>query len=171
MPRQVLGVGHPNLIIEALRDNQEKGKYRFASNPKKAYGKAEWNSIQCWLRIGEVEAECQLQQMPGCCAVLVLSYIRTKPYSQENVDQVIQIVEQAANDAGFGSVVMTQVVPKFSRMFWNYEPWIKCLSRGWVASAAFRNAKSGNLVTYLTKDMKQPAKREGLEVPIYEEQN
>lgn len=169
MPRQVLGIGHPNLIIKAMQDNQQEGGYEFKSQPANLEGATEWHPIHCTLEKDYMFASFSLQQMPGCCAVLVLSYIHPKPYTQENMDEVIKIVEQAASDAGFGSVMMTQVVPAFSKMFWSKEPWIRCLDREWVASPPFRNAKSGNLVTCLSKNMNQPNKKLGFEVPIYEE--
>jgi len=78
-------------------------------------------------------------------------------------NHVLELIEQAAHEAGFGSVMMTQVVPAYSKMFWKQEAWIKCLDRKWIASPAFRNAKSGNLVVYLTKDLEQKGKRQGLE--------
>ena len=58
---------------------------------------------------------------------------------------------------------MTQVVPAYTEYMWKKEPWHQVLSRGWRRSDPFRNAKSGNLVVYLIKDLEQPAKREGLE--------
>lgn len=168
MPRQI-GVGHRNVIIQAMKDNQHDLGYKFGSEPKHMEFFNEWNQIQCGLETPDFQANFQLQQMPGCCAVLVLSYIRCHPYTQENIDKVIEIVEKAAFDAGFGSVIMTQVVPAFSQMLWKGEPWIKCLNREWKASPAFRNAKSGNLVTYLSKDLAQPRKRPELEEPVYAE--
>lgn len=168
MPR-IIGVGHRNYIIQALTENQQEGGYRFEAEPKEVGGQSDWDAIACFVKTATFEGNFCVQQMPGCCAVLVLSYIRTHPFTQETVDQVIAIVEKAAYDAGFGSVAMTQVVPAYSKMFWKKEPWIRCLDRNWTVHDPFRNAKSGNLCVYLTVNLNQPGKRDGLEVPIYAE--
>lgn len=170
MPRQVLGIAHTNLIIPAMKDNQETGGYRFNCSPHEVEGPSEWDTIKCFLATEEMRGCFQVQQMPGCCAVLVLSYIKVNPSTQENVDEVIKIVEQAAYDAGFGSVMMTQVVPAYSKMLWKKEPWIRCLDRGWTYNDPFRNAKSGNLCVYLSKDMNQPHERPEREQTLYTEQ-
>ena len=169
MPRQVLGIEHRNLIIQAMKDNQQRDGYECNCSPHEVNDATEWDAIQWFVKTDAIRASFQLQQMPGCCAVLVLSYVHTEPCSQEAIDLIIKIVEQAAYDAGFGSVLMTQVVLAYSKMLWAKEPWIRCLDRGWVYTPAFRNAKSGNLVTYLSKDMRQPHKRPELEQILYAE--
>lgn len=167
MARKTFTVDHPNYILETLAEiAQEKG-YEFESQPDYKEGNFnDWNAMYCRLHTPQTHVDFQLQQMPGCCAVLVLSYVKPRPYSQENFDAIVSLVEEAAKDAGFGSVAMTQCVPAFSKMLWDKEPWIKTLDRGWIASEAFINAKSGNKVVYLTKDLKQNHKIKGLEVRV-----
>jgi hypothetical protein len=143
---------HPNFILEALTDIAGREGYGLEV---KAAGKHDWISMHCDLETKDFTSRFDIQQMPGCCAVLTISYVYPKPYTKENFDRTLEIVEEAAKDAGFGSIIQTQVVPAFSRMLWKGEPWLKCLDRGWIASEAFMNAKSGNLCTYITKDLKQ----------------
>lgn len=155
-------IDHANHITEMLHDIAQRDGYEFKSWPDDSLGN-DWKPIECALAGKEFAVRFMVQQMPGCCAILVLSYIRVNPYSQENFDKVVQIVEEAAKDAAFGSVAMTQVVPNFSQMFWKEEPWIKCLDRNWKAGQVFRNGKSGNIVTYLLKDLEQKEQKEGFE--------
>ena len=162
-------VGHPNLILETLKDVLDEKGFHFRSTPKELHGGNEWNSIHCAIDSKELGANFDLQQCPGCCAVLTVSYVRVDPWSFESFNYVLELIEEAAFKAGFGSVMMTQVVPAYSKMLWKQEAWIKCLDRKWVASPAFRNAKSGNLVVYLTKDLEQKGKKQGLEFKIEEE--
>ena len=155
---------HPNLILKELNTLARENNFHFNSVPGELYPHNEWNSVQCSMSLEEYDdAAFMLQQMPGCCAMLTISYVRVHPNSQEQFDKVLQRIEQAAYRAGFGLVTLTQVVPMYSRMFWKHEPWFRCLDRGWQASEPFRNAKSGNLCVVITKDLKQLAKREGLE--------
>lgn len=160
------GLAHPNLIIETLKDLGKDQAIEVYTNPREMSPAFEWRSISVGIEHKDFAAEFDVQQMPGCCAVLVLSYIKANPFNQDTVDRVISFVEAAAKEAGFGSVVMTQVVPAFSRMLWKREPWIKCLDRGWEHSKGFINAKSGNIVVYLTKDLQQPGKKKGLEFKV-----
>ena len=161
-----LGVLHPNFILEALNELSQGGEFQFKSNPRKLDAEREWHDIFCNLDTKDIESHFHLQQCPGCCAVLIVSYVRVHPWTQQSFDAVLQIIEEAAKMAGFGSVMMSQVVPNYSKMFWKEEAWIKCLDRGWEPSKAFRNGKSGNLVAYLTKDLEQKDKRKGLEFPV-----
>jgi hypothetical protein len=165
--QRLIGLGHPNLILITLHELAEEQGFRFTSRPDQLHGFNEWNKIGCRIESENLGADFELQQMPGCCAVLTLSYLNVGPYTKENFDYIVKIIEDATFNAGFGSLVMTQVVPAFTKSTWKNEPWILCLDRGWVASDPFRNAKSGNLVVYLTQDMKQKGKRAGMEVPIY----
>jgi hypothetical protein len=167
-----LVVDHQNYITDMLRDLAKERGFWFNSKPEHSWGMNDWSPVQCWMgdHIGpkKFKANFQVQQMPGCCAVLVLSYIQVKPWSYELFDQIVEFVEVAAKNAAFGSVAMTQCVPAFSKMLWKEEPWTKALDRGWVATPAFRNGKSGNLVTYLLKDLGQNAKVVGFEVRYVE---
>lgn len=156
-------VFHPNLIIDTLREIAEEKTGYFKSIPPEVHGFSEWGDIGCTLETMAFQANFQLQQMPGCCAVLVLSYVKLYPHTQENFVKLLDIIEDAGFRAGFGSIMMTQVVPNYSKMFWDKELWIKCLDKGWKSSDPFRNAKSGNLVVYLTKDLGHKGKVKGLE--------
>ena len=154
-------VGHENLIVESLEAlAQEKDLYIEYSRPQ------EWGSTNITLasvledKDANWEANFSVQQLPGCCGVLVIYYVRVKPFKQATFDMVLQLIETAAKEAGFGSLQMAQTVPAYSWMLWKDEPWIKCLDRGWRYSPAFRNRKSNNLITYLTMDMKQPIEKE-----------
>lgn len=163
MKKRIL-IFHDNLIVETMKELAQERGLKIVTNPKDlVLGHMDWDNVLCDLRGEDFEAQFQVQQMPGCCAILTLSYIQTHPYTQKNIDYAIQFVEEAAEAAGFGSVVMTQVVPVFTKSLWKQEPWILALKRNWQPSDPFRNAKSGNLCVYLTKDLKQPAKRQGLE--------
>lgn len=168
MARRTFTVDHPNYILETLVEQARAKGFNIESQPDYREGVFhDWNPIYIRLESEKFPfVNFQLQQMPGCCAVLVLSYVKFKPFTQENFVEIVSLVEDAAKNAGFGSVAMTQCVPAFSPMFWDKEPWIKCLDKGWISSKAFRNAKSGNLVTYLTKDLEQPGKVKGLETRI-----
>lgn len=166
MPEEVqtsIGVLHPNLILEALYKLRKEGGFELRSVPRKLNPKNEWESIFCHIDMIDMEAEFSLQQMPGCCAVLVVSYVRVSLPTQANFIRVLEIVEVAAKNAGFGSVVMTQVVPAFN--------WFPCLGHGWICSKPFRNAKSGNMVIYLTKDLQQEGKKQGFEFRVHREQS
>jgi hypothetical protein len=163
-----ISIFHDNLILETARELAQERGIKFRSAPENFVNTSEWGPVEAAIATDEMYATFLIQQMPGCCAVLTLSYIRPNPRTQETVDYVIQFVEEAAEAAGFGSVVMTQVVPAFTKYMWKHEPWIKCLDRKWKVSDPFRNAKSGNLCIYLTKDLKQPNKRQGLERVVEE---
>lgn len=157
---------HPNLILEAMREISKEQEFKFKSRPKELGGYNEWDQIDCALNTPKFNSSFNLQQCPGCCAVLIVSYMRLDPWTKGNFDEALKIIEQAAFQAGFGSVLMTQVVGNYSKMFWKNESWIKCLDRGWVSAPPFMNAKSGNIVVYLTKDLGQRVKRVGLEVIV-----
>ena len=162
-------VGHPNLILDVFGELAKERQWGFSSRPQFLNRENEWEPIRVLLKTKEFKANFGLQQMPGCCAVLIAYYVDVKPWTQEAFYLALQAIEEAARAAGFGSVLMAQVVPaNFSRHIggWDREPWFKCLSRGWVDSEPFMNAKSGNWVIYLMKDLAQPGKREGLEVQL-----
>lgn len=156
-------VGHPNLILETLAELAKEKNWKFDSNPQRLWGENEWNGMTCWLDTPEFKSCFRLQQMPGCCAVLIAFYIDIEPYTQEAFDALLQAIEEAADAAGFGSVQMAQVLYKQDARL---EPWGLALKRDWRMSASFVNAKSGNAVVYLTKDLGQPGKRAGLEVQL-----
>ena len=156
-------VFHDNKILEAMHKLAIEKGFTFSSSPQHLNLDNEWDSVDSFIELEDIHASFQIQQMPGCCAVLTLSYVNVAPWSYDNFDTIVKLVEEAAFAAGFGSIVMTQVVPAYTGYMWKNEPWHQVLSRGWRRSDPFRNAKSGNLVVYLTKDLEQPAKREGLE--------
>jgi hypothetical protein len=168
MPRgQVheLAVLHPNLILQTLQEVADEQGLEFNSVPQNLAEVGDWKQILVRLVGKDFRADFDVQQMPGCCAVLILSYLHCMPETQDIFDQVVQLVEDATFRAGYGSLMMAQVVPAYTRSTWKDQPWIECLAfhRGWTVSDPFRNAKSGNLVVYLTKDMKHKAKVAGFE--------
>jgi hypothetical protein len=170
MPR-VINVAHPNLILETLGDLCKERGYKFESTPKELFPHNEWQEVHCYIETPEMWMGFSVQQHPGCCAILDLSYVKVKPWSQGNFDFAMQTVEEAAFNAGFAAVMMTQVVPAYSKMLWKHEPWIQGLDRGWQATVPpMRNAKSGNLVTILLKDLEQVGKRQGFEFPVNNEE-
>jgi len=163
MRRRIL-VGHSNLILATLSEECEMKEWKFKSNPEELHGQNEWDNCQCVVWSKDFEWRFGVQQMPGCCAVLILHHVNAAPYTRENVNMAIELVERAAYKAGFGSVQMAQVVrlDGNGRPIVLPEPWAHCIRR-WKVSAQFINAKSGNAVVYLTKNLDQPGKRAGFE--------
>lgn len=158
-------VGHPNLIIDTMRDLAQENGWKFESNPNRLWGENEWNDIHMHLATPTFKSNFHVQQMPGCCAVLIASYLRVEPYTQKNVDELIQIIETAAYNAGFGSVLMAQVVDAAMKRV-KAEPWGMALNRKWRITPGFMNAKSGNTVAFLFKDLEQKGKVPGLEIEL-----
>jgi len=162
MPRSM--VGHPNLILETLPDECTKRGWEMASQPKALWGENEWHKVFVRVRAPKFYASFELQQMPGCCAVLIASYIDPQPRNQRSFDVVINTIKDAAYEAGFGSLMLSQVlhedIPPRKAL------WGNCLNDGWEMSKPFVNAKSGNKVVYLTKDLGQKGKVAGLEIPV-----
>ena len=156
-------VGHPNLILETLAELAKEKEWKFDSAPKRLWGENEWKEMTCWLDTLEFKSCFKLQQMPGCCAVLIAFYIDVEPWTQEAFDAVLRAIEEAAYHAGFGSLMMAQVTHPYKA---DKAPWTLCLDRGWGITNSFVNAKSGNYVAYLTKDLGQQGKREGLEIQL-----
>lgn len=166
MSRRRILVGHPNLILETMRDVCAAENYEFLSNIKDFYDGNEWDDVFCRIvSEKEFQSTFQLQQMPGCCAVLVVHHVETFPYSQKIFDKVLQLIETGAYEAGFGSVLMAQVTPQGDPENYSREPWALCVGR-WDISHPFVNAKSGNPCVYLTRNLEQPGKRQGLEIKI-----
>ena len=160
MPREM--VGHPNLILETLPEICTRNGWGFKSNPKKLWGHNEWDSVHCRISAKEFEAVFMLQQMPGCCAVLTASYIDPEPRTPLYFNRVVEAIREAAYEAGFGSLILTQVLSynRFDKHLW------ASLVGPFEISKPFINAKSGNKVVYLTKDLGQKAKRSGLEIQL-----
>lgn len=156
-------VGHPNLIVDTLKELTAELGWKFKSDPKVLWGKNEWDDIYCQVAAKKFEASFAVQQMPGCCAVLILHHVAVRPNTQEVFDALLQEIEKATYAAGFGSIQMAQVVNHGLREL-ERESWHLCLKRDWLMGEPFVNAKSGNPVVYLTKNMHQPGKRAGLEI-------
>lgn len=161
MPREM--VGHPNLILETLPEICERDGWEFKSSPKRLYGSNEWNSVYCQIYDKDFRATFQLQQMPGCCAVLTASYIDPEPREPKYFTKAVEAIREAAYEAGFGSLVLTQVLC-YNRM--EKHLWGPLLDMNWDISKPFVNAKSGNKVVYLTKNLGQIEKRPGLEIQL-----
>src|SRR5882762_9091179 len=108
MPREM--VGHPNLILETLPEICERNGWVFMSNPQKLWERNEWDAVHCQIIAKDFHAKFMLQQMPGCCAVLTASYIDPMPREQHYFNQVVEAIREAAYEAGFGSLLLTQVM-------------------------------------------------------------
>ncbi len=162
MPRSM--VGHPNLILETLPEMCAVNEWEFYSNPKRLWGENEWNKIFCKVHGKKFNASFEVQQMPGCCAVLIASYIDTNPWTDEAFIKVVGTISNAAYEAGFGSMMLSQVVLQGHKV--KEHVWAKLPEMGWVMSEPFINAKSGNKVVYLTKNLDQKGKVGGLEIAV-----
>lgn len=149
-------VGHANLILETLPRVCRHIDWKLKTDPKHLWGRNEWEEIRCKVETDRFTSTFNLQQMPGCCAVLIASYIHPDPFKEENFADIIRVIESAAYDAGFGSILMAQVIR-------HDELWPVVLKQGWEISEKFVNAKSGNKVVYLTRNLNQPGKRYGFE--------
>lgn len=147
---------HGNHIAGVLKENIEALGGTFHGNELPGN---DWVDQYIGFRIGEFAARFQLQQMPGCCAMMTLSFVQTFPESQKNFNTVAELVGQAAREAKFALVMMTQVVHTDRPLI--DEPWGLCLNvygGDWELSKSYFNAKSGNLVATLIKDLKQTKK-------------
>lgn len=144
---------HPNFFLREMNKLSEEQGFRFSSDPKDFNALNEWDRAICEIKDGNKGGVFQVQQMPGCCAVLTVFYVYPRPMVQEQFIATLDKIELAAKKAGFGSLLMAQT-GKFED--WN---WLD----GWEISESFINAKSGNGVMYLTKDLEQPGKVKGLE--------
>jgi hypothetical protein len=166
MPKRRL-IGHSNIILETLSEVAEREGFKLHSDLPIGRDIG-WDEAQVRLESEDLYVGFQLNQCPGCCAILIMSYVNMDHFTQGNFDYVLQMVEEAAFEAGFGSLMQTQVVPAYTPSTWRREPWIMCLDkgRGWAASPAFMNAKSGHLCVYLTKDLGHKRKMNGLEFPV-----
>jgi hypothetical protein len=156
-------VGHPNLILETLREIADERGWLFGSNPKDFRAISEWDNAHCVFEDKNFRTRFEVQQMPGCCAVLIAHHVMPEPYSVSVFDESLEAIERAAFEAGFGSLMMAQVV---GRRGPGVELWANCEAAGWLLSDPFINAKSGNEVVYLTKNLMQEGKREGLEIAL-----
>jgi hypothetical protein len=160
MPRSM--VGHPNLILETLPEECDKRGWGMESHPKRLWGENEWNNIHVRVEAPKFKASFDVQQMPGCCAVLIASYIDPEPYVKYNFLETIGAITDAAREAGFGSLMLSQVLTK---RYLRDQIWEGLLRKDWEMSKPFINAKSGNKVVYLTKNLGQKGKIEGMEIP------
>jgi hypothetical protein len=153
---------HDNIILETLAEMAKERKWDFKSKPDGFHGGNEWDDAYCALESERFFCRFAVQQMPGCCAALILHHVAPEPYSRKVFDEVLVAIEEATKEAGFGSLQMAQVIGKRGI---EDEIWSNCIENGkWLMSKPFVNAKSGNDVVYLTKDMKQPGKVAGLEI-------
>lgn len=150
---------HDNIILETLAELAKERKWDFKSKPDHFAGFNEWDDAYCALESEKFFCRFAVQQMPGCCAALILHHVEPDPYTQETFDEALAAIEVATKEAGFGSLMMAQVTRRRGN-----EIWSNCVKNGWLMSKPFINAKSGNDVVYLTKDMQQPGKVAGLEI-------
>lgn len=133
---------------------------------------ADWDSKQITLDVShkgkwKPAANFMVQQVPGCCAIMTLSYVR---YARQVADfaKVTHWVEQAAKQSAFGMLMLTQVVGRkqAKRKDYSLEPWFPLLEQGYVVSEPFMNAKSGNFVVTITKNLGQEVKMAGFETAV-----
>lgn len=161
-------VDHCNHILEMLRDVAKERQLGVWAKPDDLAYRADWEHAQVSLfnryedgKPKQELAHFQLQQMPGCCAIMTMSYVGTRK-SKLSFEQAVEIVEEASRRAAFGSLVLTQVIMS-GHVVKDHE-WAPLLAnRGFLMSEPFINAKSGNRVVYLTKDLGQVAKMDGFE--------
>lgn len=161
---------HANHILEKLRNVVRARNLYMDSNPRELLHVDDWGRtivrIAAPLKNNKLLeiASFHLQQMPGCCAILTMSYVNTRPAMMSFADAV-EIVEDAAKRAAFGSIVLTQVInPR-----WKVEKheWYSLVDeREFLMSKPFINGKSGNQVVYLTKNLGQDDKMAGFEERI-----
>lgn len=161
-------VDHANHVLEMLREVCKEKGIRVQSDPKDLAYAYDWSKARVSLLSPARKypweiARFELQQMPGCCAILTMSYVNTQE-KEMNFAGAVELVAEAARRAAFGSLVLTQVV---------YCPVIKTNSwysivkdLGFEMSEPFINAKSGNKVVYLTKNLGQVEKMDGFEERI-----
>lgn len=159
---------HANHIIKKLKEVAlGKGMYMNADPNNLAHGQ-DWNKSIVTLAIPTKNnkklipvAEFQLQQMPGCCAIMTVSYVRTR-LAVMSFEDAVEMIEDAARRAAYGSVVLTQVIAEGYKL--EKHEWFPLVAeRGYLMSKPFINAKSGNQVVYLTKDLEQAGKLAGFE--------
>jgi len=141
---------HPNLITETLIEVCVEKGVAFAANPMVLSAFNEWDPIICKIKTKTCQAEFHLQQMPGCCAVMILYFLHPSPNTEKNFKEVLEIIEEATKRAAFGSLLMAQVIPDKGIRDAN---WHLAMTMGYVLHPFFTNPKSGNKVVYLTKDM------------------
>src|SRR6266705_1486010 len=103
-------VAHPNHILETLKEVCEEYSLKLTTFPKECNLQNEWESFLCQLKSPKLFIAFHIQQHPGCCAILDLSYVHVDPHTYGNFDHAVQLVEEAASRAEFGAVMMTQVV-------------------------------------------------------------
>lgn len=162
--KEFVGFDHRNIIRQTLRDVAVENSMQVFFG--RDFDGDDWGQIHTTLRRdNRYYAGFLLQQMPGCCAVLTLSYVQTDPFTRKEFTNIVSLVEDAARRAGFGSLILTQV-PHKDRVAVD-EPWGLLLDKGYKMSEPFLNAKSGNQVVYLTKDLEQRVKIAGLEQEVW----
>jgi hypothetical protein len=163
-------VDHANHILEYLREvAHERGLHVF-SDPREVVYVDDWGNVHVWIANSKEDgtpkreiAEFRLQQMPGCCAILTMSYVHTNP-KYMTFAGAVELVCEAAKRAAFGSVCLTQVV---NRERAEKCEWFSIVSYGsFKMSQWFINAKSGNRVVYLTRNLGQVGQMEGFEEEV-----
>lgn len=119
----------------------------------------DWGLKNVQMQFKDWGGRAQIQQMPGCCAIMTISYVGVNPDTPETFTKTIGLITAAAKKAAFGSIVLTQVCHGRDER----ELWYPLLKEGFIKSPEFVNAKSGNRVAYLTKDLGQTGQMEGFE--------
>jgi hypothetical protein len=165
MAKRVI-VDHANHIMEMLRDVADEKGLSIETQPDDLAFQHDWRAGHVTLHNKKwTLAHFQVQQMPGCCAIMTLSYVEYRDPKQLSFEGVVEIVEEAAKRAAFGSLVLTQVVREEISLA--KHSWHKLVrDHEFVMSPPFINAKSGNKVVYLTKDLGQQGKMDGFETRV-----
>lgn len=163
-----MAVDHPNYMLELLHDfivKDHEGQMKVGGIGDD-WGRQHVMFNMPGLKEGDKAwgGHFQIQQMPGCCALMTLSYVYPDPFTQENFQKIADMVADRAREGAFAAILMTQVVPKDRKL--DGEPWRLCLKTGWKLQEPLVNGKSGNLVSILQRNLKQPGKLRGFEKEV-----
>ncbi len=168
-------IDHANHILRELREVVKGTEFSVWSNPKDMAGGHDWDSVYVYLTVPNKNklawnkkdldvAVFQLQQMPGCCAIMTVSYLKND-YRVISFVETMAIIENAAKRGAFGSIVMTQVI--FADWPLKKHSWYPLVAKqGYLMSKPFVNGKSGNKIVYLIKNLGQDAKMNGFEEEV-----
>jgi hypothetical protein len=150
---RVVTIDHRNHIVRELYNVVEPTDWEIDAK-KSILETNDWDSKQVELvkfdgNKGTPAARFQVQQLPGCCAVMTLSYVQYHAKLSSFVE-VTRIVEEAAKRAAFGSLMLTQVIgERYKAENYDWFPLVR--DHGYEMSEPFLNGKSGNKVVYLSR--------------------
>ena len=147
-----LGVGHEvplSPVAEAiLRELQPRIAEVFDS--EKAYGYLSHigpQAIRVGIAIGQDPiAEFELEQMPGCCAIGITSYLVYTDEGARYLDFYNELREAIASRAKWGLLMATLVDDQNTQIN-------QLRTRGWRLDDRVKNPKTGNVVNVLVKQL------------------